>query len=67
MYSLVMVHFTLYCTVAACFCLHTGGIRVSQDESLLCDHVLDVHDVFIVPIQLPFPLEPSVNSVYHLL
>jgi hypothetical protein len=29
-------------------CLHTGGIHLSQDtESILCVHVVDVHDVFI--------------------
>jgi hypothetical protein len=46
---MVKVHFTLSCTVAAYFCLHTGGILLSQDtESVLCFHVVDVHDVFYI-------------------
>jgi hypothetical protein len=46
---MVKVHFTLSCTVAASFCLHTGGILVSQDtESVLCVLVVDVHDVIFI-------------------
>jgi hypothetical protein len=46
---LVKVHFTLSCTMTAYFCLHTGGILLSQDaESVLCVHVVDVHGVFYI-------------------
>jgi hypothetical protein len=41
--------FTLCCTVAASFCLHTGGMHLSQDtESVLCVHVVDVHKLFYI-------------------
>jgi hypothetical protein len=46
---MVTVHFTLSCTVAASFCLHTGGIHSSQDtESVLCVHVVDEHGEFYI-------------------
>jgi hypothetical protein len=39
----VKIHFTLYCTEAAYFCLRTSGILLSQDtESVICVHVVDV-------------------------
>jgi hypothetical protein len=46
---IVKLHFTLSCTVAASFCLHTGGIHLSQDiESVLCVHVVDVLGIYYI-------------------
>jgi hypothetical protein len=46
---LVTVRFTLSGTEAVSLCLHPGDIHLSQDaESVICVHVVDVHNVFYI-------------------